>query len=77
MTAAFATTPPLLTQQWASLTHSGLLLQDVSTLEANAKQVHQLLEGAKDRDALLSALPMLLEPRTLISVLITVVGLLA
>ncbi|KAI8476168.1 MAG: hypothetical protein J3K34DRAFT_402308 [Monoraphidium minutum] len=50
----------------------GLLLQDVSVLEANARQVHSLLEGARDRDALLTALPLLLEPRTLISVLITV-----
>jgi hypothetical protein len=51
----------------------GLLLQDVSVLESNARQVHSLLEGARDRDALLTALPLLLEPRTLISVLITVV----
>ncbi|KIZ03652.1 hypothetical protein MNEG_4306 [Monoraphidium neglectum] len=50
----------------------GLLLQDVSVLESNARQVHSLLEGARDRDALLTALPLLLEPRTLISVLITV-----
>jgi hypothetical protein len=35
-------------------------------------QVKQLLADAKDPDVLLTALPSLLEPRTLISVLVTV-----
>jgi hypothetical protein len=34
--------------------------------------VQRMLARARDRDALLSALPILLEPRTLASVLITV-----
>ncbi|GBF94098.1 hypothetical protein Rsub_07085 [Raphidocelis subcapitata] len=50
----------------------GLLLQDIPTLRSNAAHVHELLSAARDRDALLTSLPMLLEPRTLISVLVTV-----
>ncbi|KAF8055487.1 hypothetical protein HT031_006746 [Scenedesmus sp. PABB004] len=50
----------------------GLLLLDASTLEENSKQVKSLLSTAKDADALLTALPSLMEPRTLISVLVTV-----
>lgn len=50
----------------------GLLLREVAALERDASAVHQLLARARDRDALLTALPLLLEPRTLISVLVTV-----
>ncbi|WIA40662.1 hypothetical protein OEZ86_004368 [Tetradesmus obliquus] len=49
-----------------------LLLQDVALLEDNAKQVKQLLVSARDADALVTALPSLMEPRNLISVLVTV-----
>eukprot|EP00878_Enallax_costatus_P010060 GHUV01010501.1.p1 GENE.GHUV01010501.1~~GHUV01010501.1.p1 ORF type:complete len:270 (+),score=67.17 GHUV01010501.1:147-956(+) len=49
-----------------------LLLQDVARLEDNARQVKQLLESAKDPDTLLTALPSLMDPKTLISVLVTV-----
>ncbi|KAI8467527.1 MAG: hypothetical protein J3K34DRAFT_430311 [Monoraphidium minutum] len=49
-----------------------LLLQEVDALEDAGRQVQRLLESARDRDALLSALPFLLDPRTLVSVLITV-----
>jgi hypothetical protein len=49
-----------------------VLLKDLAALEADARQVHSMLAGARDRDALLTALPLLLEPRTLASVLITV-----
>ncbi|GBF98267.1 hypothetical protein Rsub_10930 [Raphidocelis subcapitata] len=49
-----------------------VLLKDIAALEADARQVHSMLSAARDRDALLTALPLLLEPRTLASVLITV-----
>lgn len=51
---------------------AGILLLDVPTLEAQAQQVHSMLAPARDRDALLTALPMLFDPRTLASVLVTV-----
>lgn len=47
----------------------GLLLQDAATLD-NARQVKHLLADAKDADALLTALPSLLDPRVLLSVLV-------
>lgn len=50
----------------------GLLLQDAATLEDNARQVKHLLADAKDADALLTALPSLLDPRVLLSVLVSV-----
>eukprot|EP00775_Hariotina_reticulata_P003512 gene3512-3782_t len=49
-----------------------LLLQDIAEMEDNAKQVKQLLADARDPDALLTVLPSLMDPRTLISVLVTV-----
>jgi hypothetical protein len=39
---------------------------------STAPQVKQLLVTAKDMEALLQALPVLMDPRTLISVLVTV-----
>lgn len=67
-------TNPANPQTSNALKPPGLLLQDIEVLRSNARQVHDLLADARDRDALLTALPMLLEPRTLISVLVTVVG---
>eukprot|EP00879_Flechtneria_rotunda_P015983 GHRR01016716.1.p1 GENE.GHRR01016716.1~~GHRR01016716.1.p1 ORF type:complete len:291 (+),score=105.78 GHRR01016716.1:283-1155(+) len=49
-----------------------LLLTNIPTLQDNAKQVKQLLSCARDPDALLTVLPSLLDPKTLISVLVTV-----
>lgn len=43
-----------------------------TSLLCGGLQVKQLLESARDPDALLTALPSLMEPRTLISVLVTV-----
>lgn len=44
----------------------------VIQMDSAVAQVKQLLVDAKDPDVLLTALPSLLEPRTLISVLVTV-----
>jgi hypothetical protein len=49
-----------------------LLLKPPEQLVEDARQVHKLLEGAKDRDALVTALPMLTDPKVVISVLVTV-----
>ncbi|KAG2449491.1 hypothetical protein HYH02_005635 [Chlamydomonas schloesseri] len=48
------------------------LLQSPEQLQRSAKMVRQLLSRAKDPDRLLGAVPSLLEPKALISVLITV-----
>ncbi|PNW77879.1 hypothetical protein CHLRE_10g455451v5 [Chlamydomonas reinhardtii] len=49
-----------------------LLLQSPEQLDRSARMVRQLLSRAKDPDRLLGAEPSLLEPKALISVLITV-----
>jgi hypothetical protein len=57
---------PILLQPWNK--NAVLLLLLLLLLS----QVKQLLADAKDLDALITNLPSLLEPRTLISVLVTV-----
>jgi hypothetical protein len=49
-----------------------MLLLAATCCTPGALQVKQLLADARDPDALLTALPSLMDPRTLISVLVTV-----
>lgn len=52
--------------------HPRLLLKSVGELEKSAQQVAQLLSTAEDIDAIMTELPELLDPKVLISVLVTV-----